>query len=75
MISLFGPFLQDTICLIASNAFAVNNNNGKVGEKVLLFGKQDGAEVTVDEIADRNGMISSQLMCSIGSKLPKVYYE
>jgi alanine racemase len=61
--------------LIASNAFAVENNYGEINERMLLFGKENGAEVTVEEIAERNGFISSQLMASLGNRLAKVYYE
>lgn len=45
----------------------------KIGDEVVLFGKQGNAEIPMDEIADKTNTIVNEVACSIGKRVPRVY--
>jgi len=45
----------------------------KMGDEVVLFGKQGDAEIPMDEIADKTNTIINEVACSIGKRVPRVY--
>jgi alanine racemase len=45
----------------------------KVGDEVVLLGRQGAEEVTVDEIAEKIGSISYEVFCSVSQRVPRVY--
>lgn len=45
----------------------------KVGDEVLLFGKQENEEILVDELATKTGTINYELVCGISKRVPRVY--
>jgi alanine racemase len=49
------------------------NLNAAVGDEAILFGRQDGAEITATEIADLLGTINYEIVCAVGSRVPRVY--
>ncbi|MBE0478881.1 alanine racemase [Candidatus Aerophobetes bacterium] len=44
-----------------------------VGDEVVLFGKQEGAEISVDELASKIGTINYEVICGISKRVPRVY--
>jgi len=46
-----------------------------VGDEVVIFGKQNGSCISVDEIADQVGTINYELVCIIGKRIPRVYLK
>ncbi len=44
-----------------------------VGDEVVLIGKQGKEEITANEIADKIGTISYEVLCSIGKRVPRIY--
>lgn len=44
-----------------------------VGDEVVLFGRQDGNEISVDEIARLIGTINYEVICGIGKRVTRVY--
>lgn len=44
-----------------------------VGDEVVLFGRQGDAEISVDEVAERVGTISYEIICGIGKRVTRVY--
>ncbi len=44
-----------------------------VGDEVVLLGRQDGAEVTAQELADRAQTITWEITTRIGSRVRRVY--
>jgi alanine racemase len=44
-----------------------------LGDEVVLWGKQDDAEIHVDEVAQWAGTISYELLCTVGRRIPRVY--
>lgn len=47
----------------------------KVGDEVVLFGRQDGAEISADEVASKIGTINYEVVCGIGKRVPRVYIK
>ncbi len=51
----------------------VGKNNIKAGSEVVLIGKQGKNSVTVDELAKLSQTISYEIVCGLGSRIPRVY--
>lgn len=45
----------------------------RVGEEVVLFGRQGDEEITVDEVAARTGVIGYEVLCGISKRVVRVY--
>ncbi len=43
------------------------------GEEAVLIGRQGGAAITADEVADQLGTINYEVLCRIGPRVPRVY--
>ncbi len=44
-----------------------------VGDEVVLFGRQGGSEISVDEVAELVGTINYEIICGIGKRVTRVY--
>jgi alanine racemase len=47
----------------------------EVGDEAVIFGCQEGNEITVEEIAAQIGTINYELVCIIGKRIPRVYFK
>ena len=45
----------------------------RVGDEVVLIGRQGREELTADEVAEAQGTISYEVLCRIGPRVPRVY--
>jgi alanine racemase len=45
----------------------------KVGDEVVLIGSQGKEEVTAEELALKSGTIPYEIVCGLGSRIPRVY--
>jgi alanine racemase len=45
----------------------------KAGDEVVLIGKQGKHCITVEEVAEKIGTISYEVMCRIGQRVPRIY--
>lgn len=45
----------------------------KQGDVVTLFGKANGCDITLDEIAQKLGTISYELACLVGNRVTRIY--
>ena len=45
-----------------------------VGDEVVVIGRQGENQITADDIAAWIGTISYEVLCSIGPRVPRVYY-
>ncbi|MDD5115672.1 MAG: alanine racemase [Candidatus Omnitrophica bacterium] len=45
----------------------------EVGDEVVLIGKQKGKTVTAEELADSAETISYEIVCGLGSRIPRLY--
>ncbi len=47
----------------------------RCGQEVICFGRQGNGVISVDELADIEGTINYEIVCLIGKRVTKVYYE
>jgi alanine racemase len=45
----------------------------QAGDEVVLFGKQEGQTITVEEMATKGGTIPYEILCNVGKRVPRVY--
>ena len=45
----------------------------QAGDEVVLFGKQEGQTITVDEMATKGGTIPYEILCNVGKRVPRIY--
>ncbi|MCX8118545.1 MAG: alanine racemase [Desulfobacterota bacterium] len=43
------------------------------GDEVVLIGRQGRERISADEVAEKAGLISYEVLCSIGQRVPRVY--
>ncbi len=47
----------------------------QIGDEAVLIGTQKDGKITAEEVADWAGTISYEILCSLGSRLPRTYLE
>jgi alanine racemase len=47
----------------------------KIGDEVVLMGRQDGEAVTAEELADIAGTINYEIVTGIGERVPRVHHD
>ena len=47
--------------------------NVKLGDEIVLMGKQGDAEISADDLAGINGTINYEITCCFDLRIPKVY--
>ena len=47
----------------------------RVGDEAALFGCQNGAAISVEEVAEAIGTINYEIVCIIGKRIPRVYIK
>jgi alanine racemase len=45
----------------------------QVGEEVMIFGRQGGAEISADEIAQWDGTLNYEILCRISKRVARLY--
>lgn len=45
------------------------------GRQITVFGADNGAYISVDEIADKAGLINYEVLCSLSRRVPRVYIK
>jgi len=53
----------------------VNNSKLKVGDEVVLIGRQGRNKITVEELAHLAMTIPYEIVCGLGSRIPRVYIK
>jgi len=53
----------------------VGNFPVKIGDEVVLIGAQKGQRVTTEELARLSGTISYEIVCGLGNRVPRVYFD
>ncbi|MEE8575442.1 MAG: alanine racemase [Thermodesulfobacteriota bacterium] len=43
------------------------------GDEVMIIGRQGSGEITAAEVAEKAGTISYEILCRLGSRVPKIY--
>ena len=62
-----------TICMDQCMIDVTDVAGVAVGDEVVLFGEAQGQTITVDEVAEKSGKISYELLCAVGRRVPRVY--
>lgn len=62
-------------CMISLQPLGEEASTIKVGEEVVLIGKQGDDEILIDELADQLGTIHYEVVCMIAYRVPRVYVE
>ena len=47
----------------------------KVGQEVVLIGRQKSESVSAEELARLAGTIPYEIACSLGQRIPRIYRE
>jgi alanine racemase len=47
--------------------------DAQVGDEVVLLGRQGGDEISVEELAEKLGTISYEVLCNVGARVPRRY--
>lgn len=48
-------------------------SEARPGDEAILYGRQGGEEISVEEVAEKLGTISYEVVCSISQRVPRVY--
>jgi alanine racemase len=64
-----------TICMDQMMVDVSEVPEAKVGDEVVLIGRQGGSVITADELADKADTISYEILLSISERVPRVYEE
>jgi alanine racemase len=62
-----------TVCMDMIMADVTDVPGAAVGDEVVLLGRQGSEVVDADELAARAGTISYEILCGIGSRVPRRY--
>jgi alanine racemase len=62
-----------TICMDITMLDVTHIKGVKQGDEAVLIGKQGNDKITVDELAEKAGTISYEILCGITGRIPRVY--
>lgn len=61
------------ICMDQTMINVTGMNDVAIGEEVVLFGQQAGAELPADELAQWLGTINYEIVCMVAKRVPRLY--
>jgi alanine racemase len=64
-----------TICMDLSLIDVTDIEGVQCQDEVVLFGQQGNETITVDEMAERCGTISYEILCNVSERVPRVYLD
>lgn len=62
-----------TICMDLSLIDVTDIEGVQCEDEVVLFGQQENETITVDEMAERCGTISYEILCNVSERVPRKY--
>jgi alanine racemase len=62
-----------TICMDMTLIDVTEIPNVKLGDEVVIFGRQGAEEIQVEELAEKGNTIPYELLCNVGKRVPRVY--
>lgn len=62
------------VCMDVSVVQLEPSDKVSIGDEVVLVGKQGNAEITVDEVAQRAGTISYEILTQIGTRVTRTFH-
>lgn len=67
--------LVGNICMDQAMADVSDIYDVKIGDEVILFGKNGNNMITVESVADIIGTINYEILCVVGKRVPRVYIK
>lgn len=61
------------VCMDLTMVDATGVPGVKVGDEAVVLGRQGGAEVTAEDMAELLGTISYEVLCGVSARVPRVY--
>jgi len=61
------------VCMDMIMADVTHIPDARVGDEVILFGRQKEGEISIDEVAETIGTINYEITCMVGKRVPRVY--
>jgi alanine racemase len=68
-----GRVTMDQI-IVDITAVTLSGHTPKIGDEAVIMGTQKGSSILADEIAQWADTISYEILCSLGSRLPRIYH-
>jgi alanine racemase len=65
--------IAGTVCMDLCMADVTDVPGVSLGDEVVLIGRQGQASLTADELAEKAGTISYEILCGIGARVPRRY--
>ncbi len=69
-----GRVTMDQI-IVDVTAVTLSGRTPKVNDEAVILGEQKGEHITADELAQWAGTISYEMICALGSRLPRIYHQ
>ncbi len=69
-----GRVTMDQI-IVDITAVTLSGHIPKIGDEAVIMGVQKGSTISADEIAQWADTISYEILCSLGSRLPRIYHS
>jgi alanine racemase len=61
------------VCMDLTMVDATDIPGVKAGDEVVLIGKQGNDFISAQEVAEKTGTISYEILCRIGQRIPRLY--
>ncbi len=71
---VIGRVTMDQI-IVDITSVALSGRIPKLGDEAVLLGVQKGETITADDVAQWGGTISYEILCALGSRLPRIYHN
>lgn len=65
--------LVGRVCMDMCLADVTDAPEARIGSEAVLIGRQGGQTISADDLADLQGTISYEILCAIGSRVPRLY--
>ena len=62
-----------TVCMDQCLCDVTHVPSVSIGDEAVLIGRQGDEEITADEVAQKAGTISYEVLCAINAKMPRIY--
>ncbi len=63
------------VCMDQTMLDVTDIGNVYEGRQITVFGRDGGAYISVDEVAEKAGLINYEVLCSLSRRVPRVYIK
>ena len=65
--------MDGTVFRVAPSNREQADSSLRIGDEAVLIGKQGDLEITIDQVAEKAGTISYEILTGIGKRIPRIY--